>query len=178
MLQVHWMLCDVLNELRGHIRLHVRNVKPKILRQEIGFVVYDSFEERENTFQCLQPVIHLHFVGSIVDVVGMEQGIQGRSAVHEIARHYNNRKERRFHVLTKRTTQFLRYTVNPCLQRNRYLNSLTIPSSTYISRSLIKLDLPLVQSSQKVALVSGNTHPPMLSSFSPAEYKSSHSPVS
>ena len=103
MLQVHWMLCDVLNELRGHIRLHVRNVKPKILRQEIGLVVYDSFEERENTFQCLQPVIHLHFVGSIVDVVGMEQRIQRRTTIHEVAIAETQISLSRLHAVIKGT---------------------------------------------------------------------------
>lgn len=73
--------------------------------------------------QCLKSVVHLHLVRSVVDEVGVEEWIQGRSAIHEIAKHHSKTTSQRFHLGVEGEAQLLSSSIHPSLQRHCDLHS-------------------------------------------------------
>ena len=136
MLQIHGVVLDVLHKLRGHLCHHMRNVKPIVVGQKEWRVVYESVDGIGSAFQCLQPVVHLHLVGSIVDVVGMEERVQRGSSIHEIATHHSSHAEGRLHVFGEGTPQRIGGGIHPCFQRHCDLVPLFISlKHTYVGLS-------------------------------------------
>ena len=66
-------------------------------------------------------VVHLHLVRTIVDVVRMEQRIQRRTTIHEVAIAETQISLSRLHAVVKGTAQCIRRVLSPHVQRNRSL---------------------------------------------------------
>ena len=63
----------------------MRDVETELLGQKERSVVYQSSSQIKNTLHRSKPHVHLHLVRAIVDVVRMEQRIQRRTTIHEVA---------------------------------------------------------------------------------------------
>ena len=63
----------------------MRDVETELLGQKERSVVKQSSFKRRNTLHRSKPHVHFHLVRAIVDVVGMEQRIQRRTTIHEVA---------------------------------------------------------------------------------------------
>ena len=71
--------------VKRHVCLLMRDVETEFLWKKERSVIYHSSFKRRNTFQGAKPHVHLHFISTIVDVVGMEQRIQCWTTIHEVA---------------------------------------------------------------------------------------------
>ena len=99
----------------------MRDVETELLGQKKWSVVYQSSLSIKNTLHRSKPIVHLHLVRTIVDVVGMEQRIQRRTTIHEVAITETQISLSRLHAVVKGTAQCIRRVLSPHVQRNRSL---------------------------------------------------------
>ena len=99
----------------------MRDVETELLGQKERSVVYQSSSQIKNTFHRSKSHVHLHLVRAIVDVIRMEQRIQCRTTIHEVAIAETQISLSRLHAVVKGTAQCIRRVLSPHVQRNRSL---------------------------------------------------------
>ena len=91
----------------------MRDVETELLGQKKWSVVYQSSSQIKNTLHRSKPHVHLHLVRAIVDVVGMEQRIQRRTTIHEVAIAETQISLSRLHAVVEWTAQCIRRVLSP-----------------------------------------------------------------
>ncbi len=81
---MHGMLHHILLIFDRHICLLVRNVETVVMRQDIGVIVYSSFNSFGHTVKSHQSVVEILLITAIVVEKGMEQRIDYRSSENAI----------------------------------------------------------------------------------------------
>ena len=83
----------------GVARSLVWNIEPKVKRENEGCVVYSSSFPSEHTVHCSKLEVELHLVATIVDEVGVKEGICGRASKHAVPTLQTLRTYSRLHVI-------------------------------------------------------------------------------
>ena len=81
----------------------MRDVETELLGQKERSVIYQSSFKRRSTLHRSKPIVHLHLVRAIVDVIRMEQRIQCRTTIHEVANNETQIVLSRLHAVVKGT---------------------------------------------------------------------------